>query len=89
MPAPAYNVGLEILVAVSRYERAHEGRLPGCICLGPEEMRTLSAYLGRDVARDGIRYRGIPVQAVPQPGVRVGEGVAKPAKAASAPFLGP
>ncbi|WP_265593531.1 hypothetical protein [Verrucomicrobium sp. BvORR034] len=38
-------------------------------------MSALADYLGREVSGDGIRFRGIPVQRMPQPGIRViGEG---------------
>ncbi len=71
----AYKVGVEILVTVSQYQRGNAGRIPHCICLGPEEMSALADYLGREVSGDGIRFRGIPVQRMPQPGIRViGEG---------------
>lgn len=75
VPMQAYKVGVEILVTVSQYERGNAGRVPHCICLGPEEMTALANYLGREVSGEGIRFRGIPVQRMLQPGIRViGEG---------------
>lgn len=75
MRMQAYKVGVEILVTVSQYERGNAGRLPYCICLGPEEMTALADYLGREVSGEGIRFRGIPVQRMSRPGIRViGEG---------------
>ncbi|MEZ0389294.1 MAG: hypothetical protein ACAI34_19610 [Verrucomicrobium sp.] len=67
----AYKVGVEILVTVSQYERNGGGRVPGKICLGPEEMQALATYLGMEVAPEGIRFRGIPVQQMAEPGIRV------------------